>query len=332
MKCQACDDRTYVERVEDDDPDEPYLVCRNCAERLRLLALRPAEWFNIASKHGWQKYLLHDDFYDEDGTAVQPKMEGFLSDDMAAPSLDEAALSAEGMLDYCITRWRLGQTEFDALRILPPETLFVTLQQRVSTGNAHILQVGLRICANVLGALAADWVDDQYERSCEQEALVSWAEAAAGCLPLKEGLKKTTDALTRYQGRELQERMYALSWFRAPSVLNLIERNAPQTNVSRSWGQLAALSQLNWARAEAWLTRGRPLNLVALDALDQFFLRPRHAPIVRELQPMLMECSDRSIIVQALELQMLNDPAPRVVKTCKYLIKHVNRLGISDQD
>lgn len=329
--CEACRRHTHVERVGDDDTDEPYLVCNDCAQRLRLRALRPAEWFNIASKHGWRKHLLHDDFYDEDGTASQPEMDDFSIDGMLAPSLNEASLTSERLLDYCISRWRLDQAEFEALKSLPTERMFTTLKQRVATGNTHLLEVALTICANVLETLAATWVSEQYERSCEQDALFSWAEAAAGCLPHQEGLKKTIDALERYKGQELQDRMGALLWFRSPLVLDWIERNAPHVNVTGNWGQLAALSNLTWARADAWLTRGRPFNLIALDALDQFIPLPRHAPVIQEMQPVLLGSFDRQTIIRALQLQMLNDPAPRSVKACEYLIANADKLRIPNE-
>lgn len=329
--CEACGRHNQVERIDDDDTGEPYLVCNDCAQRLRLRALRPSEWFNIASKHGWQKYLLHDDFYDQVGTALQPDMDNYSTDGMFAPSLIETSINSDRLLDYCITRWRLDQAEFEALRSLPFEKLFATLKQRVASGNTHLLEVGLSICANVLDTLAATWVADQYERSCEQDALFSWAKAAARCLPQEEGLKMTIDALERYKGQELQDRMGALLWFRSPLVLDWIERNAPDVNIADNWGQLAALSNLTWTKADTWLTLGRPFSLIALDALDKFIPLPQHSPVVRELQPMLLGNPDRQTVFQALQLQMLNDPAPRSVKRCEYLIENADKLSIFDK-
>ncbi|WP_207545840.1 hypothetical protein, partial [Salipiger thiooxidans] len=135
----------------------------------------------------------------------------------------------------------------------------------------------------------------------------------------------------RYKGQELQDRMGALLWFRSPLVLDWIERNAPDVNVADNWGQLAALSNLNWTKADTWLTRGRPFSLIALDALDKFTPRPKHSSIVRELEPMLLGNPDRQTILQALRLQMLNDPAPRSVKRCKYLIENADKLRISNE-
>ena len=71
--CEAC--RLSGVEVElpsaPNDDVQPYRLCRTCANRLEELALRPTEWFNLASVHGPWKYHLHDDFYDEDGKAYQ---------------------------------------------------------------------------------------------------------------------------------------------------------------------------------------------------------------------------------------------------------------------
>src|SRR5262249_42051367 len=91
--CEACRRRQASEVISGDDPHEPYKVCSECGERLRQRALRPLEWFNLAAKHGWRKYLLRDDFYDEDGTAQQPDIESYCVDGMLAPKLDEAMRS-----------------------------------------------------------------------------------------------------------------------------------------------------------------------------------------------------------------------------------------------
>lgn len=330
IACQACEIVTDVLRIEDDDPSEPYLVCQDCSDRLRLHALRPLEWFNLAARHGWHKYLLHDSFYDEDGTATQPDIEGYSVGGLLAPSLDEAAISSERLLDYCITRWRLKNVDFEALRAQSSEKLFSALKERAICGNAQIRAVMLRICANVLGFTASAWVVEQYERSIEDDLLFDWAEAAANCLPQQEGLGKTIGALAKYQGRELEERLGALSWFRSTSVLDWIEQNAPTANVAGCWGQLAALSNLNWERVEQWLTKGRPLSLIALDALDQFMHLPRHAPLVHELKPVLKGFPDHDTALRSLELQKLNDPAPRSVNSCENLINNIEKLHTSD--
>src|SRR6476660_4189033 len=99
--CQACRRRPVAEEVGDDDPLEPYRVCVECGDRLRGRSLRPIEWFNLATVHGWNKFLLHDDFYDQDGSASQPDDENYSTEGMQAPALETCAKSLVRLIDYC---------------------------------------------------------------------------------------------------------------------------------------------------------------------------------------------------------------------------------------
>jgi hypothetical protein len=304
-------------------------VCGECGERLRRLALRPLEWFNVAAVHGWRKFLLHDDFYDQDGTACQPNIENYSDDGMLAPSIDQASLSLQRLVDYCITRWWPGAPEYEAFNAFAGEAILDELRRRAVARNRHVLAVTFQLCANVLGRNAAPWVRAQYTRAQADNALFYWAEAAASCLPEREGLNKTMDALRPLQGRELRERKGALLWFRAPAVLDWIELNAPRAHVTGDWGQLAARSDLTWSRAQDWLSRGRPLSLIAVDALGNFIPHAGQAPIVDRLKPRLKGCQDRSAITSALEVCMAADGAPRVAARCRYVISHLDELRIA---
>jgi hypothetical protein len=314
--------------IGDYDPDEPYRVCAECGRRLRQWALRPLEWFNLAAKHGWAKYPLHDDFYDDDGIALQPDTYDYSADGMLAPTLDEAVRSLDRLVDYCVTRGALGGPEYNAFRRFPAAAILDELRRRAATGNRQILEVTLTLCANVLEHAAAPWVRAQYTRACDDNELFSWAEAAARCLPHPEGLHKTIDALRAYSGHELRERKDALLWFRSSAVLDWIEVHAPNANVTEDWGRLAALSDLSWSRVEAWLARGRPFSLLALDALKQFIERPAQVPIVRRLKPKLKGCSDHPTVARALQAYMATDAAPRAGGACRYLIEHIGELRV----
>jgi hypothetical protein len=326
--CEACRRRRVAEVISDDDPDEPYRVCGECGKRLRLLALRPIEWFNLAAKHGWSRFYLHDDFYDEAGVAQQPKIESYSAEGMLAPTLDEAARSLDRLLDYCITRCCLDTAEYNAFRRFAGEAVLDELKLRAAQGNRHVTAVTLTLCANVLGYIAEPWVRAWYERACGDDMLFSWTEAAAHCLPQPEGLHKTMDALREHSGKELRERKGALSWFRSPRVLDWIENYAPHLNVTEDWGQLAALSDLSWSRVEIWLSSGRPLSLIALDALTVLIPRSGQAPIVKRLEPKLKERPDRLTLTRALQACVAADTAPRVSSKCRYLTEHVDELII----
>ena len=105
QRCEACE-HDPAEIVEPcDDPQEPYHLCAPCHRRLHARALRPIEWYNLAKRHGWYQFLLHDDFYDEDGTADQPTEDVERPSEFPAPTLDVVAGDPSLLLDFSITRW-----------------------------------------------------------------------------------------------------------------------------------------------------------------------------------------------------------------------------------
>ncbi|WP_147250263.1 hypothetical protein [Bradyrhizobium sp. MOS003] len=324
--CQACRQAPAVEDVRDDDPRQPYSLCHECADRLRHYALRPIEWFNLAALHGWTKFLLHDDFYDQNGEASQPDVDDYATDDMRAPTLEMCSGSLERLIDFCVTRWRLGKEEFEAFRPFATGTVLAAIEDRADAGNRQVWETMVQLCANVVGSPAAPWVRAQFERAWRDRSLFIWAEAAAKCLPAAEGLHKTIDALKTVQGRDLEKQMSALSWFGAPAVLDWIEARLPRQDVTASWGQLASVSDLNWSRVQSWLASGRPLSLVAIDALVSFIPRQGQARILTNLDPKLKGCGDRSMIVHALRTYEAQDGAPRVATKCSFIIQHVNEL------
>jgi len=98
-------------------------------------------------------------------------------------------------------------------------------------------------------------------------------------------------------------------------VLDMIEEeweeSPPNRAVTDDWAQLAAESRMSWERAKQWLEKGRPLSLIALDALIYLkahglppdFVRPR-----------------RSEFVSTFEAYLDKDSAPRAVDAVKHLL------------
>jgi hypothetical protein len=54
--------------------DKDYMVCSNCLQNLVNENLKPKQYKNLLkSSHKEDEFLLHSDFYDEHGHALQPK-------------------------------------------------------------------------------------------------------------------------------------------------------------------------------------------------------------------------------------------------------------------
>jgi hypothetical protein len=101
----------------------------------------------------------------------------------------------------------------------------------------------------------------------------------------------------------------ALEHCRTPAALDWIERTIAQPKLAAPfWGELAAKSVLPWPRAQQWLALGRPLSLVALDAL-QVIARLRDTKTEFN-NVRLTEVADRGDVVDAL--RAYGESAPKV--------------------
>src|SRR5438270_99406 len=137
--CEACE-CVEAEVVDPcDDAQHPYRLCARCHSRLHTRALRPLEWYNLAKRHGHQ-YLLHDDFYDDDGTAAQPEGEVERPEDFPAPRLAAVRENPASLLDYSITRWFFDPDVAAAWSAIPRLDVQSTLCARFNTSS----DIGIR--------------------------------------------------------------------------------------------------------------------------------------------------------------------------------------------
>ena len=77
-KCEACKHFphtvTFIDKGLGRKEDVEYKLCNNCVFQFVTLALTKQQYKNLLnSGHKASEYYLHDDFYEEDGTALQPK-------------------------------------------------------------------------------------------------------------------------------------------------------------------------------------------------------------------------------------------------------------------
>lgn len=72
-KCEACD-KEYISVVMNElkTDEETYVVCANCLISLVCRDLSSEQYKNLLKNgHSAEEFLLHSDFYDEDGNALQ---------------------------------------------------------------------------------------------------------------------------------------------------------------------------------------------------------------------------------------------------------------------
>ncbi|WOP22443.1 hypothetical protein R0I01_03045 [Bacillus pumilus] len=87
--CEACQKNAMNVVENSDEPKQPYQLCHPCHKRLLNYSLRPIEWYNLAVLHSPKQFLLHDDFYGEDGQAFQLEDDVIVTKEDKAPTLQD---------------------------------------------------------------------------------------------------------------------------------------------------------------------------------------------------------------------------------------------------
>ncbi|HEY8916825.1 MAG TPA: hypothetical protein VIM87_10310 [Chitinophaga sp.] len=129
------------------------------------------------------------------------------------------------------------------------------------------------------------------------------------------------------EDRYLQEYITALNFIRHEKVLDWIETNTERiVNINLNWGHLAASSCFNWDKAEKWLTKGRPLSLIALDALIFCTTngdRLNQSPWMRQIQPKLIDNPKPEIVATRLQKYLSVDNVPRTKTAIQRIIWNI---------
>lgn len=329
-RCRSCG-QGPVEIIQVlDDPAEPYQVCMGCYHRLIAHSLRPKEWYNLCSIHGRLNDLLSEEYYNEkDGMALKPKEEVVDAELFPCPTLEEVASSPEGLLTYILTRshlheeeqtaeWYIQEDLVSAMQRHPPDVLFAVFAERLSIiRNVEITRTIFHLIGLTLGTRGAPLVRENWEKFAFTEAFSGIAFAASRCLPPEEAYKKVTDTLSRMDIIKGSVAKHVLGWFETQRNLDWIEENV-SSPVDGSWGLLAASSKFDWKRAKKWLSLGRPLSLVALDALDWCVGSGR--------KPSLVNPPSSKEFTSVLEDYLHKDHVPRVREKVYRLLEFSQKL------
>jgi len=113
----------------------------------------------------------------------------------------------------------------------------------------------------------------------------------------------------------------------SPKILDWIEKVQNRiTNVNSQWGQLAASSKFDWDRANSWLETGRPLSLIALDALNFCTTKGKRlnqSLWMRKLNPILLNSPKSDLIAKKLKEYEGKDSVPRTRNTINRIIENI---------
>lgn len=362
------------------------LLCDVCRARARAEALRPGEWFNLASVYSLDDPRL--ECYTIRGEATAPRSP--VVDAAACPLPDEETVRRDLplLLDWAIVYHGAGrsaraqQFHLEALRAFRLDEVLAAVQQARRPGPRDPYSVLVRVVAEAFGREAAPWVAAQLAGPDLSEAglfVVPAIDAfaperlASAVLPYfdrlepadllrrwDESLPQVAAAVPPAAAVRLVDRLlgrlplncrptwacFALYAVRDQSVLDWMERAvfdpaeigqsyfvdepgellAPRHRFG-DWGQLAAAVGFDWPRAERWLARGRPLSIVALDAMITCArLNPDHvrAMVAERLRP-LARPGARPAMTRGLRQAGEADGDPRVLARVELLLSAMGR-------
>ncbi len=313
MNCQACKVRPVDVIEKCDDELQPYELCHECHSRLLSYSLRPIEWYNLASIHTFNRFLLHDDFYEDNGEATQPEEDVEDPENYAAPVLSSVENNIELLLDFCIVKWSLDEDIISSLKKHQPHLLQESIIDRFNKSNNYDVKDRLyEIASRTLGSFCSEWIRGRW-RQYNGDHIFGLSEAAYHCLPFNEGYNLVINALKNIPESKLPHVAFSCLYaFRTPLTLEWIEEKV-KSPVKDSWGRLAAASNPSWDKLNVWIQKGRPYSLVAIDTLIRLIPHPGEFVLKRlNPRPILNNPSTIDIMSQVLLEYYEKDKVPRV--------------------
>lgn len=322
--CEACKiNPTSIEEPTEIE-SQPFRLCAPCHKRLTTSALKPIEWYNLAVAHSPNTYWLHDDFYEEDGEAMQPEEDVEVTEDDLAPSLEDVKGDLEALLDLSITRWYLEEDVIDAFKNHDKKQLLKSIQSRFNqTESYEIKGRMLEISSNLLGTSSQVWVRELWRQQYDEYLLTFLSDAAASSLPMEEGLRLVYEKLATIREKELPSyAVICLSPFRSPDVLSWIEDHCQTFH--DNWGRLAAVSHPTWAVMRSWIYQGKPISLVALDTMANC-TDNEGDPLLESYNQTILQ-TKHSEIKSVLEDYLQENPSPRVKNKTKFILENIDYI------
>ena len=232
------------------------------------------------------------------------------------------------ILDDVLNRQWIDDDSMGSLRQCPRNELLTTIQRRFADTDSVTVQGNIfDICANVLGTEAGPWIRELSAGPISNMIALPFFRALAKCLG-DEGFEIATAKLANEYENQLPLTAHALLEFDSKSqILDWIEQrlHSPNQPTKPDWGQLAAITGITWERIARWLDRGKPLSLVALDALN--FCWNYDAGIgawLHNHEPKLLTPADPDTMRARLQQYAEDDPSPRVDRTVKMIVEHLH--------
>lgn len=335
--CQSCQKKEVEwsligKRDSEEDLIEldTYNLCEECGERFFSKSLRPLEIYNLLVLRGKNfSYYTHDDFYDYGtGEADQPETEVVDAEKYPYPRLKDVQNNLSTLIDYGY----LVNQDYDKvcslLKKVDKEILFHLINSRLKENLLHRLRSVFyyKLATDVFEPeYISDWIREEWKHRKEY-LLPMYSDILLKVLPKEEVFDLIMNELEDC-GFDIgdQNDLRTLADTNNSKTLDWIERQAERIkNISNIWGYLASKSSFTWSRAYSWLIKGRPLSLIALDALGEIFKLEDEK--YKEGKKLLDVPSDIKEIELVLSDYLNTDNVPRTRKSIKFILSRFDNL------
>ncbi|MEK6702929.1 MAG: hypothetical protein AABZ53_11740 [Planctomycetota bacterium] len=229
--------------------------------------------------HSAHEFLLHDDFYDDDGAADQPEASVVDAHLFPSPRLIDVRHSLSLLMDYCQSRHILREPELKAFGAFDPEFVHTEIERRLALPKfMHFQSDYVEIAAANPSKRTLTWYRGLLNHQ-SRDGLYVLLHAGSGLLPAGEvfdhGVRGAASAPIALR----RDWASTLAKTRDPRFFAWLESNLSEP-ITSTWGWSAAVAGVEWPQLQEWLARGRPLSLVAIDALHRYFVWPPKPLIV----------------------------------------------------
>jgi hypothetical protein len=328
MICPSCQKRK-IESVKDHENNGfQYSLCLKCEERLINYALRPIEYFRLKAFYG-DTHLLHDDFYDEDGTACQANQSLGFFKGKSFPKLKELK-TLKDLIDLATVVWEIDKPLKESINKYTNEEIEEELIKRLEE-RPYLKQDIIRITSKVINGTSSTFVKSLWTNRNNEEALIEYAELLANSFKGNEGVLDYLSQLDKIEsGKELNEQVGGLIFFKSPKIISWIENSAARIkNITDVWGTVSALSDIDWDTIIKWMDNGRPLSLVAIDALSEYATDQHtlnRSPLSRYRIKGLPQPPENKVIIDSINNYLQIDGVTRVKQRVQYIESNINKI------
>lgn len=267
MKCKSC-----AELPATSSNNEASLsLCDSCSHLLENMALRPDMWQRLARIIGPNHYILHDDFYDDDGFPYAEEID-FDKEKYSKYRIKRGGDydNVEAYLYDILTRYVLFDGDIVIPNNLESTDIINGLIAEIESTNIEEFRYG---CYQILAELPkSDLIYTFLKKRWKLDRNEYWF-AIASCViknfSISESSKLVEEALLTEEWQYPKDSLQVLSKYASEFAIDILSRVVRSRNIPVMYDLGATVRSCNpsWEKLREMILKGRPDSLMAIDAL-----------------------------------------------------------------